>query len=443
MRRFNDTVQHIKSTLLYLGWVLTLGSNNGSIRAHATSMSTKGDNAIKEEDKNLVEQVDVKGDASLQNIAKDETEQSTSSLELNDVKGDISLQVRPKSKTGEYNPGAMSKVIEPPTFISEEKSYAEYKHDLKSWSRFCGIDKKLQAEIVVYKFEGHPSRIKEKINTQIGEKLEDNENGIAELIKFLDGIYTKDDMAEAWEKFRTFSDLHRKPEQSMSEFISEWENCYFKMKKASCEYSDIILAFKLLSDSKLNEIETKLVLTGVDYKTGKETKNLLEQVKESLKKFKGRPAVLEDSRSVQVSDTLVAEMEEVFLSKGWKPPAKKQRRRSRSLSPPRTQPNNKNANYKGRKNALGSDRMPRKCFKCRCNCVENCNCPCVYHFANECTATKKTSDDKLTKTPQESNKSLLGLYIESNIQSKQEPVLLVEGVDEMLPTKVRVIPTVI
>ena len=73
----------------------------------------------------------------------------------------------------------MSRNIEPPpAFVSEKKSYAEYKNDLEMWSRITGLDKKLQAETVVYRLEGEPSRIKEKIVTQIGDKLKDNENGI-------------------------------------------------------------------------------------------------------------------------------------------------------------------------------------------------------------------------------------------------------------------------
>ena len=40
--------------------------------------------------------------------------------------------------------------------------------------------------------------------------------------------------------------------------------------------------------AKLNELDTKLVLTGVDYEKGKKKGTLLVQMKESLKKFKGR-----------------------------------------------------------------------------------------------------------------------------------------------------------
>ena len=72
----------------------------------------------------------------------------------------------------------MSRSVEPPNFVGDEKTYAQYKLDSQQWSRISGIEKKLQAEMVVYRLEGHPSRIKEKISTQIGEKLIDNADGI-------------------------------------------------------------------------------------------------------------------------------------------------------------------------------------------------------------------------------------------------------------------------
>ena len=75
----------------------------------------------------------------------------------------------------------------------------------------------------VYCLDGDPSRIKEMITTQLGEKLENNKDGIKELIKFLDTIYTKDDMADAWDKLVDFNSFTRKPTQSMGEFIAEPE----------------------------------------------------------------------------------------------------------------------------------------------------------------------------------------------------------------------------
>ena len=127
--------------------------------------------------------------------------------------------------------------IEPPAFISETRSYAEYKADLKLWSRITTLAPDVQAEMVVYRLAGHSSGIKEKkIQTQIGEKLEGNKEGMNELIKFLDTIYAKDDMSDAWQKYNLFTDLKRKENQDIMEFISEWNNCLHKANKAGCEF---------------------------------------------------------------------------------------------------------------------------------------------------------------------------------------------------------------
>ena len=82
-----------------------------------------------------------------------------------------------------------SKCFEPPAFISKTKTYSTYKADLRRWSRITSVEKKLQAEVVVYNLEGHSSGIKEKIEVKIGTELENNEDGIERLLKFLDTIY--------------------------------------------------------------------------------------------------------------------------------------------------------------------------------------------------------------------------------------------------------------
>ena len=47
----------------------------------------------------------------------------------------------------------------------------------------------------------------------------------------------------------------------------------------------------MLDSSKLSAVDHKFVLTGADYKTVLEDKSLFEQMKESLKKFKGQSVV--------------------------------------------------------------------------------------------------------------------------------------------------------
>ena len=97
-------------------------------------------------------------------------EETNSSLEPTDNKRVVAIA------TGALSSTRMSRSnMEPPSFISDKKSYVEYKADLNMWSRITSLDKKIQT--VVYRLEGHPSRIK-KILTQLGDKLVDNENVI-------------------------------------------------------------------------------------------------------------------------------------------------------------------------------------------------------------------------------------------------------------------------
>ena len=79
----------------------------------------------------------------------------------------------------------MSNALKTPDFISENKSFSSYERDLRRWSRLTTLDKKKQAEWIVLHLEGHPSRIKEKIETQLGDTLEDNEKGIEDLLNLL------------------------------------------------------------------------------------------------------------------------------------------------------------------------------------------------------------------------------------------------------------------
>ena len=77
----------------------------------------------------------------------------------------------------------------PPDFFDEVHEYAEYRRKLLRWSRISKVEKKKQAEVVVYSLEGHPSGIQEKIDAAISDEIEDKEDGMDKLIAFLHKIY--------------------------------------------------------------------------------------------------------------------------------------------------------------------------------------------------------------------------------------------------------------
>ena len=139
-----------------------------------------------------------------------------------------------------------SSKIEPPTFIDNASEYEEYKKNIQRWSRISKIDKKKQADMVVYLLKDHPSGIGGKIDAALGDTIVDAEDGMDKLITFLDGIYAEDEMTEAWSKYKEFVRLKKQINQPISEFIAEFDKAHKRAKESGCEFSDIVLGFNLL-----------------------------------------------------------------------------------------------------------------------------------------------------------------------------------------------------
>ena len=270
---------------------------------------------------------------------------------------------------------------EPPKFISDASEYAEFKRKLERWSRITKVEKKKQAEVVLYHLEGHPSGIQEKIYTALGDEIVDKVDGLQKLIEYLDTIYAKDEMSDAWYKYKKFIQLKRTDQKPVNEFIADFEKAYAEAKRSGCEFSDTVLAFNLLEACCLSETDEKFVLTAVNFSSGKEKKDLLEQVKNSLKKFQCRDAFSVENNfgrlKFENEDALVSSVIEALVAKGWKPPTQQVGFRA---------PVNSSA-HKKRKNPLGSDGRHLKCFQCQSE----------YHFLDKC-------DQRIDKDPIKTNK---------------------------------------
>ena len=165
--------------------------------------------------------------------------------------------------------------LDPPEFFSDQSGYAEYKKKLQRWARITKVDKEQQAEVVVYHLESHPSGIQEKIDTALGDEIQDKEDGLEKIIKYLDEIYAEDDMTTAWTSYKKFTRLVKKKDQPVTEFVAEFEKEYKKAKNCGCMFSDTVLAFCLLEACKLSDTDEKFVLTAVDFIHGKQTLYIL------------------------------------------------------------------------------------------------------------------------------------------------------------------------
>ena len=229
----------------------------------------------------------------------------------------------------------------------------------------------------MYNLEDHPSGIQEKIDTAIGDELEEAADGIDKLITFLDTIYAEDEMSEAWQKYKEFIRLKKNPDQPVNEFIAEFDKKHKRAQETGCEFSDMVLGFNLLESCSLSEIDEKFVLTNVDFKTGKQNKNLLDQIKNSLRKFQSRDRLRDnnDSMHIKPESAFVSNLKVALVTDGWTPP-------SNSGSAGHVKKNS--TEYRGKKNPLDSDGYPLRCFKCDSE----------YHMSDRCDQEKKCTVKK-------------------------------------------------
>ena len=287
----------------------------------------------------------------------------------------------------------MERTLRIPDFISDKKSYKQWDKDITIWSNLCGLAEKQKAQWIVLHLEGHPSGIKEKIMDEIGEKL-GLETGMTELKTFIKGIYDGDDFAESYECYLEFERIKRNEKELVREFIPRWDNMVSKMTKLECVIPDKLLCFKLLSAIDCDTDDVNHVIAGIDYEEGKTKKNLHEQAKASIKKFMGRNKVKKniepEKPKPKLEGTYITHEQLTYILDQHAKGAQKRGAvdqgegdKAKKLK------SGLNPNYKGKKNPLDpKDGLPFKCWDCRCDCAENCVCPCRYHMKNECPKKK-------------------------------------------------------
>ena len=208
----------------------------------------------------------------------------------------------------------MSVKIPPPEF-SKSKPYDRYKQELLAWREISDLAKKKHGIAVALSLpEDSESRIREKVFDEL--ELDDlkQDDGLDKLINYLDKHLKKDDLADSLEKYEDFEDFQRRPDQSIADFISEFDQKYRKLEKLKITLPAEILAFKLIKRSNISYEEKMLVLTGMDYS---QKATLYEQAQKSLKKFKSGAASEQPSGAIRLEPAFLAENEEALMAAGY------------------------------------------------------------------------------------------------------------------------------
>ena len=165
--------------------------------------------------------------------------------------------------------------------------YEDYKKQLAAWEIVTKIEKKDRGVHVALSLpsQGHKG-VRKKVFEDLTLVDMTKEEGLKELTNYMDTLFKKDDLAECWTLYVEFDDCVRKEDQTMSKYISNFDDAYKKIAKEGVVIPPLILAFKLLKGAKISEEERLLVITGINYE---KKEAMYEDAKRSLKKFKCQP----------------------------------------------------------------------------------------------------------------------------------------------------------
>lgn len=213
----------------------------------------------------------------------------------------------------------MSMKLNPPELM--EKNYERYKQELLFWNEITSLEQSKRGIAVALslpeKSSSETKNIREKVFSQLSIEVLKQDDGLQTLIAFLDKCLAKDKLVDSLEKFEIFEEFKRGNEQSITDFILEFDTRYKAIEKMGMTLPSPILAFKLLKCANISKTEKMLVLTGMDYS---EKETLYNQAQSSLKKFRDGGAINDIGNSVSkitIEPTFLSEHEDVLASHGY------------------------------------------------------------------------------------------------------------------------------
>ncbi|KAK6184040.1 hypothetical protein SNE40_006584 [Patella caerulea] len=106
----------------------------------------------------------------------------------------------------------------PPPF-SDSKPYSRWIDEIKAWQCLTDLDESKQALAVALTFDEHdPSGIRDKVFSDLPLDTLKSDDGMKELIQYMDKLFKKDQLSEAYEVYTEFDRFRRQPDLKMETF---------------------------------------------------------------------------------------------------------------------------------------------------------------------------------------------------------------------------------
>ena len=171
-----------------------------------------------------------------------------------------------------------------------------------------------------------PSGIRDKVLNELELSRLNCDEGVTNYLNFMDKHF-KDDSVATYEAYLNFEKCKRETSESIGAFCMRFDKQSNIAKKKKVIYPDLVLAFKLLDNSGLSEVDRKLVLSDMNFAGD----NVYENTKKALIKYKSDSVCSKNASDLKVKASIKLEeepqtvllsedQEAVLVASGWSRP---------------------------------------------------------------------------------------------------------------------------
>ena len=171
----------------------------------------------------------------------------------------------------------MVSVIKNPPLLDDLENYEQWKEDVKMWKEITDLKKNKQALAVHLTLKGQAKEVANQVSTADKKK----DNGLEILLDKLDEAFLKEPERRKFMAYQDFEECVRKEEMSICDFMRVFDTKYFKMKEKGMELPDEVLAFRLIKNCKMTEIQREQVMASTKPLSFKEVRATLKRMFES------------------------------------------------------------------------------------------------------------------------------------------------------------------
>ena len=273
--------------------------------------------------------------------------------------------------------------LNPPTWDDTTKDFEFWLREIQAWKRatqnVTGLKGVHSLQLALHLPEG--SEIRRQVFDTFDTDELTGEDGWTQLVDHLRTHYAKSENISAFDAFKEFKVMERKPEQSVDQYIMAYELLKNKIKRHELSISERVHGLNLLVSAGLSNEHLRIAMREVD---DEQPEQMYKQAQKSLKKYFGRSAITSTTTSntdtVQVvpnrgqdSVSINKSEYETFIS--WKTKNMSVGDKSNSDKSPSGA-----ARLEGKFNKLGPNGKP---FQCRvCNSIAHFERDCPHHRGN-------------------------------------------------------------